>query len=87
MEKTYKKGWVSVCIPFKDGQSIDTIFNLADKLQEDKGITFDTGSTGKFMDWELDWSLKGAKPKDVLKFLDENNIDYETRKVEDQAGD
>ena len=87
MEKTYKKGWLSINIPINEKQSMDKIFDLADKLQEEKGITFDTGTGGASMDWEVDFSLKGGKPKDVLKFLDENDIEYTTRKVEDQAGD
>jgi len=86
MEKTYMKGWVSINIPINKKQNIDKIFYLADKLQEEKGITFDTGTGGDSMDWEIDFSLKGGKPEDVIEFLDKHDIEYTTRKVEDQAG-
>ena len=81
-ECTYKKGYLHVNMPFrKTGQNT---FNNVSKLEwklMDKGITFDTGSDFKSRDWELDWSLEGAKPKTVLNYLKRGKIKFTTAKV------
>ena len=41
-------------------EKLDAIYRAIDALRE-IGITFDTGCGFGFYDWELDWSLKGAK--------------------------
>lgn len=84
VEPTYRKGWVHVNIPFTKSQSMGRIFSLERKLP--KNVSFDSGSDFKSRDWELDWSLKGARPKTLLKILREHKIKFKTRKTADQWG-
>ena len=42
----------------------------------DRGITFDTGTNGLVLDWELDWSLVGGTAEDVRSALDQHGISY-----------
>ena len=44
----------------KDKEALDHLFEAERHLNQ-AGISFDTGSSGSDRDWELDWSLKGAK--------------------------
>ena len=76
MENESKKDWMLVNISFKKGQNQKQIYELEKQLLE-KNISFDTGTmVGEYRDWELDWSLKGAKPQEILNFLDANNVEY-----------
>ena len=49
-------------IKIKNKEHLNKIFNI-EKLLHEAGIQFDTGYdlVNKIRDWELDWSLKGAK--------------------------
>ena len=49
----------TLSIPVKP-KDLDKIF-LIEKLLRELGVTFDTGYGCGERDWELDWSLKGAK--------------------------
>ena len=57
--------YYAVSIPFENHGRLREV---EDRLHA-KGISFDTGSGFGMRDWELDWSLKGATPDEVLQFL------------------
>lgn len=69
------KDWYHVNIPLTKSLSMETIFSIEDELRK-KGISFDTGSDFSSRDWELDWSLHGATPKQVMKILEDKGIKF-----------
>ncbi len=46
-------------IPLDSPDKTHKLFHIL-RLLSEVGISFDTGCGGGCMDWELDWSLKGA---------------------------
>ena len=52
-----------------------------------RGISFDTGSGMGGRDWELDFSLKGATPDEVMTELRATGIPFQTRMWVDEAGE
>ncbi len=86
----FKKGWVHVDIPIKE-TGVNTHENI-NQLQwklSGKGITFDMSimldekkGLGS-RDWELDWSLEGARPRTVLNYLERAGIRHRVKKVPD----
>ena len=53
----------------------EALEQLLDDLS-DQGIYFDTGAGDHGYDWELDWSLSGATPEEILAILDKQDIKY-----------
>ena len=57
----------SVNTDTSDPEVADKLFRLRDELMAE-GITFDAGGmVGGGRDWELDWSLQGATPDEVIE--------------------
>jgi len=85
-EYTYEKGYKHVNIPTNHNvELLKKIFDLEKSLYDEKGIYFDTGYACEegIRDWELDWSLKGATPKEVISVLESRDIKFEAKKVPD----
>jgi hypothetical protein len=69
---------VQIPIKAKGNNTFENIRKAEHTLSK-KGIWFDSGvdlALGKIrsIEWELDWSLEGAKPNAVLMFLKKENI-------------
>ena len=79
-----KSQWVSVNIPFTRSVGEDVLINIEEALEE-KGITFDTGTDFKSRDWELDFSLKGATPPEVMKILKDEGIKFSATPVKKEG--
>lgn len=67
----------SVNIDLSDPEVADKLWALRDELM-DEGITFDTGMGAGGRDWELDFSLKGANPDEVMIRMREAGIPFNT---------
>lgn len=67
----------SVNIDLSDPEVADKLGQLRDELM-DEGITFDTGWGAGGRDWELDFSLKGANPDEVMIRMREAGIPFNT---------
>ena len=86
----FDKAWGVVKAPIYHSVNTDTsnpevadkLFRLRDELMAE-GITFDAGGMvgdGGFdsRDWELDWSLKGATPDEVMARMRDAGIPFTT---------
>jgi len=60
MEKKKKKMWARMRFVDLTPAQLEHLFE-AEKHLLAAGVSFDTGFGRKTRDWELDWSLKGAK--------------------------
>lgn len=76
-----KDKWYSVNIPFNKNVSFNTVFAIEQNLLK-KGISFDTGTDFSSRDWELDWSLKGATPSEIMQILKDRKIKFKKHIVE-----
>ena len=87
----YSQGYVKATIPVYRGiesrccsvyNTLENILALEEKLSKQK-ITFDTGYEpfSGSREWELDWSLKGAKPNLVLAHLRKQHILYNVKLI------
>lgn len=75
-----KEKYYSINIPLNKNVSFNTLFAIEQNLLK-QGILFDTGSDLSSRDWELDWSLKGAKPSEVMKVLKDRKIKFTKHEV------
>lgn len=79
--------YLSIKIPIKPkGNNSFENIRKAEQTLGKRGIHFDQGlalALGKikFAEWNLDWSLTGARPETVLKFLKEQKIKANVRCV------
>lgn len=67
-EVATKAAEVSIKIPIADKEQRDHLFKAVSELSK-AGVTFDTGCGCGHMDWEFDWSLKGAEVR-FVRFKD-----------------
>jgi len=82
---TFSIDWMDDEVSMEDAKSPtdladDPLEQLMDDLS-DRGIYFDTGGGDEGFDWELDWSLEGATPEQILAILDERSIPYSIRNI------
>ena len=71
--------WYSVHFTPRTEQEVERIWELQEDLAG-RGITFDTGgmvAVGAGRNWELDHSLKGATPDQVLQIVNQSGLKYE----------
>jgi hypothetical protein len=79
-----KGKWFTVQIPDNDNNK-ETMWEAQDKLRS-LGVYFDTGyafTEEPYRDWEIDWSLEGGTPEQVINVLKEFKIDYRMVNVRD----
>lgn len=55
--------------PLKDYETVKAI----EKELHKKGITFDTGCGFGMRNWELDFSLSGTTPEELIKYMETNH--------------
>jgi len=78
----------SVNTDTSDPEVADKLFRLRDELMAE-GITFDAGGGYPMggRDWELDWSLKGATPDEVMARMRDAGIPFTTEMRYEEEGD
>ena len=77
----------SVNTDTSDPEVADKLFRLRDELMAE-GITFDAGGmVGGGRDWELDWSLQGATPDEVMARMRDAGIPFTTEMRYEEEGE
>jgi Zn ribbon nucleic-acid-binding protein len=94
-DSPFDSAWRVAKAPFYHSVNTDTsdpevankLFQLRDELMAE-GITFDAGGmVGGGRDWELDWSLKGATPDEVMARMRDAGIPFTSIMRYEEEGD
>ena len=59
-------------------EGMEKLYKVQELLGE-LGVSFDTGSDGKYRDWEWDWSLSGPVKVTFVRFTEDNPKNRHTR--------
>lgn len=95
-DSPFDSAWRGAKAPFyhsvntdtSDPEVADKLFRLRDELMAE-GITFDAGGGYPMggRDWELDWSLKGATPDEVMARMRDAGIPFTSIMRYEEEGD
>ena len=94
-DSPFDSAWRVAKAPFYHSVNTDTsdpevankLFQLRDELMAE-GITFDAGGmVGGGRDWELDWSLQGATPDEVMARMRDAGIPFTTEMRYEEEGE
>ena len=94
-DSPFDSAWRVAKAPFYHSVNTDTsdpevankLFQLRDELMAE-GITFDAGGmVGGGRDWELDWSLNGATPDEVMARMRDAGIPFTSIMRYEEEGD